>query len=77
MQWKKHLGESVCVVAAEPHTDSFHGNCDENDQQPVEWPIDDSHRPGDFPNCHQSDKEIYFCPQNGNIALHKDAFHFV
>ena len=76
MQWKKHLGGSVQVVAAEPHTHSFHSNCENNDQNPVEWLIGEDHRPGDIPKCCQADKEIYVCPQNGNIALHKDAFHF-
>ena len=76
MQWKKHLGGSVHVVASEPSASSFHSNCENNDQRPVDWPVDNNHRPGDNPKCQQSDKEIYVCPQNGNIALLKDAFHF-
>lgn len=77
MQWKKRLGESVHVVASEPQGQSFYSNCEQNDQHAVEWPVGDDHRPGELPKHQQADKEIYVCPQNGNIALHKDAFHFV
>ena len=77
MQWKKRLGKLVHVVASEPDTLSFYGNCEQNDQIPVKWPVEDHHRPGQLPTCQQSEKEIYVCPQNGNVALHKDAFSFV
>ena len=77
LQWKKRLGEAVQVVASQPDTSCFHGNCETNNVQVADWPIAEAHRPGEYLKCKQSEKEVYVCPENGHIAMHRESFSFV